>query len=341
MKVLRPVYVREFKCDGKACDSRCCRDWKIYVDEDTRQKYLSLPDGDREDFFRHVTDEQALRPTASGACPFLNDDNLCDLQLARGEEFLPAVCQSFPRVTYKLDAETYLQAMTLTCPVAAIEILLRNEPITFEFADDEVKTRLMFDFTDKLSRPVEEFFTVQRDAIKILQRRDMSINRRLKRLCEFFGEKSVPVEFDIESNAAALAEIFGETYDANLTVDRKTRLVENYLAAREIVLPQLREYFSIVAENWLVNEFVMRLYPCAFVGDDKFNCRVFVTSFRLAEFAAVLTALARGRLTVESFLEMLCALSDKLAHSVGGMDAIKTFAELHDAEIFAALMLDD
>ena len=138
-----------------------------------------------------------------------------------------------------------------------------------------------------------------------------------------------------------MAEIFGETYDANLTVDKKSRLVESFLVARENLLPQLRENFSTVLENYLVNEFVMRCYPCAFKGDDKFNCRVFVTSFKFAEFAAVLTALAHGRLTVENFVDLLCALSDKLDHSHGGMDAIKTFAELHDAEIFAAMMLED
>ena len=279
-------------------------------------------------------------PTNSGACPFLNENLLCNLQLKHGEEFLPAVCQSFPRVTYKLDDENFLQAMTLTCPVAAIEILLREEPITFEVAD-ELNTRLIFDFTEKISMPVEKFLSAQVEAIKILQRRELSINRRLKRLCKFFGEKSIPVEFDAQSNAAALAEIFGETYDANLTVDKKSRLVESYLVARETVLPQIREKFSTVLENYLVNEFVMRCYPCAFKGDDKFNCRVFVTTFRLAEFATVLTALAHGRLTVENFLDLLCALNDKLAHGTGGMDAIKIFAELHDAEIFAALMLED
>ena len=338
MKIHRPDYVREFKCDGEFCGSRCCRDWKVSVDEDTRKKFQSHADSEK--LFSHVTDDNYFKPSKSGACSFLNENFLCNLQLEYGEDFLPAVCQSYPRVTYKLDDENFLQAMTVTCPVAAIEILLRDEPITFEVAD-ELTTRLVFDFTEKLSMPVEKFLSAQVEAVKILQRRELSINRRLKLLCELFGESSMPVEFDAESNAAALAEIFGETYDANLTVNKKSRLVESYLVARENILPQLRENFSTVLENYLVNEFVMRCYPCAFKGDDKFNCRVFVTAFKLAEFAAVLTALAHGRLTVETFLELLCALSDRLDHSHGGMDAIKNFAELHDAEVFAAMMLED
>ena len=341
MKIFRPTYVKDFKCDGKACGSRCCRDWRILLDGETREKYLRLPAADREKIFSHVDESaQAFKMKRSGACPFLGENFLCKLQLAHGEEFLTAVCQSFPRVTYKLDAEIFSQAMTLTCPVAAILILLREEPIGFEVVD-ELKARQVFDFTEKISLPAEKFLERQHAAIKILQRRDLSLNRRLKKLCEFFGEKnSVPVDFDEENHAAALAEIFGETYDADLTLGKKNQLVEAYLADRKNILAQLRGNFSIVLENYLVNEFIMRCYPNAFKGDEAFNVRVFVTTYRALEFAAVLTAISKRRLTLEDFLEMLCALNDKLDHSRGGMEAIKNFAELHDAEVFYSMMID-
>ena len=322
MKIFRPTYVKNFKCDGKFCGSRCCRDWKIFLDEETRQKYLSLPD--REKFFQHVDDSaQVFKLQESGACPFLNENFLCKLQLRHGEDFLPAICQSFPRVTYKLGEEIFLQAMTLTCPVAAISILLRGEKIDFEIAE-ELKARQIFDFTERIS-DAEKFLARQRAAIKILQRRDLPINARLKNLCEFFGEK-ISADFDEKNHAETLIEIFGETYNAALTSDKKNRLVETYRANRKKILEQLRGNFSIVLENYLVNEFFMRCYPCAFSGGEKFNCRVFVTVYRLIEFAAVLAAISRARLTLEDFLEMICALNDKLDHGRGGMEAIKNFA---------------
>ena len=339
MKIYRPRYVGEFVCDGKACDSRCCRDWRIVIDDTTRQKYLALPDSEK--FFQHVDESaQVFKMQKSGACPFLDENFLCKIQLKHGEDFLPAICQSFPRVTYKLGTEIYLQAMTLTCPIAAIEILLGKEPIDFEIAT-ELKTRQIFDFTEKISLPPEEFLSRQQSAIKILQRRELSINLRLKFLCEFFGETSAQIDFDVENHAAALADIFSETYDANLTIAKKFQLIESYLAARKNILAQLRENFSLVLENYLVNEFVMRCYPCAFKGDEKFNVRVFVTAYRALEFAAVLTTISKSRLGLEDFLEMLCALSDKLDHSRGGMAAIKNFSELHDAEIFYSMMIED
>ena len=322
MKIYRPTYIKDFKCDGRACDSRCCRDWRIPLDEATRQKFLILPD--REEIFSHVDESaQAFKMQNSGACPFLDENFLCKLQLKHGEDFLPAICQSFPRVTYKLGEEIFTQAMTLTCPVAAILILLREEPIAIR--NEELGIRnYFFDFTERISS-AEKFLERQLAAIKILQRRDLSINERLKSLCEFFGEK-ISANFDESAHAATLAEIFGAMYDANFTADKKNQLAATYLANRKDILNQLRENFSTVLENYLVNEFFMRNYPCAFRGDEKFNCRVFVTVYRAIEFAAVLTAISKARLTLEDFLELLCALNDKLDHSKGGMDAIKTFA---------------
>ncbi|MBR4905105.1 MAG: flagellin lysine-N-methylase [Selenomonadaceae bacterium] len=322
MKIYRPAYIKNFKCNGKSCGSRCCRDWKIFLDDETRQKYLTLPD--REEIFRVVDESaQVFKMQESGACPFLDENFLCKLQLEHGEDFLPAICQSFPCVTYKLGEEIFIQSMTLTCPVAAILILLREEPIAFEIGE-VLKARQIFDFTERISE-AEKFLERQQAAIKILQRRDLSINERLENFCEFFGEK-ISADFDEKNHATTLAEIFGEMYDAHLTADKKKQLVEIYLANRKDILNQLRENFSTVLENYLVNEFFMRLYPYAFRGDEKFNCRVFVTVYRAIEFAAVLTAIAKARLTLEDFLELLCALNDKLDHSKGGMNAIKTFA---------------
>ena len=310
MKIYRPTYVKDFKCNGKACASRCCRDWKISLDEATRQKFSALPD--RADFFKHVdAPAQAFKMQSSGACPFLNENFLCKLQLKHGEDFLPAICQSFPRVTYKLSEEIFTQSMTLTCPVTEILILLRGEPITFEVVNN-LSVRQIFNVTGKFSEP-EKFLERQQAAIKILQRRDLSINQRLKNLCEFFGENIS--DLDVQNNAETLTEIFSEMYKANLSAEKKAHLAAIYRVNQENILAQLHENFSVVLENYLVNEFFMRLYPCAFKGDEKLNCRVFVRTYRAIEFAAVLTAISRARLTLEDFLELLCALSDKFNHS--------------------------
>ena len=102
----------------------------------------------------------------------------------------------------------------------------------------------------------------------------------------------------------------------------------------------MEENFSYILENYLVNEFFMRCYPCAFKGDDKTNCKIFVTGFKFLKFALAMTTIANKNLTVEEFINLICAVNDKLDHSKGGMDAIINFAVNSDDKIFSALMIE-
>ena len=89
-----------------------------------------------------------------------------------------------------------------------------------------------------------------------------------------------------------------------------------------------------------MNEFFMRCYPCAFEGDEFFNCKIFVTAFKVLQFALVLTTIANKNLEVGEMINLICAVNDMLDHSRGGMDAIKNFAKRADEKIFSAMMLE-
>jgi len=62
----QPEYVKNFQCDGKKYDARCCKKWAIFIDE-------------------------------KNFCPFLTEDNLCRLQKNFGEDFLSETCTNYPR----------------------------------------------------------------------------------------------------------------------------------------------------------------------------------------------------------------------------------------------------
>lgn len=350
MKCIQPSYVKNFKCDGKICGARCCRDWRIVVDEETYEKYERLEDSEREKVFenldwvedeRELVDVMVLKLREDGVCSFLGEDSLCSLQKKFGEEYLTAICQSFPRVTYRLDDEIFEQALTLTCPLAAHLILFPEKSLTFE-ETAEVSARAIISFKKKLSRPPEEFIQAQLDAIKILQERGDSINRRLKNLCRFFAGKKLPaVEFSAEKQAAALVEIFVETYGVDLSDANKANLRDNFLAYRKNILQQAYENFGHMFENYLANEFFLRCYPSAFDGDEFHNCKIFVTGFKVLEFALVLTVIGRRKLGLEDVTTLIYSVNDMLDHSRGGMDAIVGFVESVSNKNFAALMLED
>ena len=348
MKCIQPNYIKNFQCDGKKCGARCCRDWRIVVDEDAYEKFSELENSAREEIFNHTewvgdeiegVDILVLKLRENGVCSLLGEDCLCSLQKKHGEEFLTAICQSYPRVTYKLDEEFFEQSMTLTCPLAANLILLSNNPITFEKVEN-VTARAIIGFKQKISRPVEEFLNIQMQAVKILQDRNFSINQRLKNLFEMFYQNTLPdAKFNLDKHTQTLAEIFIETYGANLTRQKQKDLRKNYMLNRENILRQTYENFGNVFENYLVNEFFMRCYPCAYSGGEFHNVKIFITAYRLLEFSLVLTTIAKKNIGVEDLTTLIYSVNDTLDHSQGGMDAIINFANACNAENFMIQML--
>ena len=348
MKCIQPNYVKNFQCDGKKCGARCCRDWRIVVDEDAYDKFSELETSAREEILQHtewMEDERenvdilVLKLREDGVCSFLGEDCLCSLQKKHGEEFLTAICQSFPRVTYKLDEEIFEQSMTLTCPLSANLILLPTEKITFTEVPN-VTARSIIGFKQRISRPVEEFLNIQMQAIKLLQDRNFSINQRLKNLCEFFYGNNLPdTKFNLDRHAQTLTEIFIETYGANLTAKQKKDLRKNYFMHSETALAQVYKNFGNIFENYLVNEFFMRCYPCAYSGGDFHNCKIFVTAFRVLEFSIVLNVIAKKILSAEEIIQIIYSVNDMLDHSQGGMDTVINFAKTCNAEDFMVQML--
>ena len=338
--IIQASYIKNFQCDGKICDCRCCREWAIPLDDDSREKFLTLKTSEREKIFQNIDKTSStLKLSQDLRCSFLDADGLCKIQKKHGEDFLPAICQSYPRMTFKLGENFFLQSMTLTCPVAAQLILLSPDPINFVEVQ-EINSRLIIDFRKYLTHSPHEFFQTQMSAIKILQEKNFSVNERLKNLCEFFFQKKFPpFKFNLEKHFETLIEIFDEMYAANLNDAQKKILHRNFSQTGEKILSDIHSTFRQILENYLVNEFFMRCYPCAFSGDDWQNCKIFVASFRILEFSTVLTLLSKKSITVFELLDLICAVSDKLDHNKFGMDAIKHFAEKNDAENFFAQML--
>ena len=309
------------------------------VDEDIYKKFVELGDeGILQNILQLEGNFCAIKLTQQCRCSFLDEDFLCKIQKSRGEEFLPAICQTYPRVTYKLGEEIFLQSMTLTCPVATRLILLREDKICFEQVE-EVRGRMIIDFTKKISTSAENFLQLQQGAINILQDREFSINQRLKNLCAYFGLKDFSA-FDEVKHAAQLVKIFAEMYQTKLDAQGEATLCRNYLATYKNLMAQMEQNFSYILENYLVNEFFMRCYPCAFKGDFIINCKIFITVYRILEFALILTTIANKNFTVGELINLIGAFGDKVDHSKGGMDAIINFARSSSDEVFSALMIE-
>ena len=175
---------------------------------------------------------------------------------------------------------------------------------------------------------------------------DGVFNERLLYLCLHLQDKpfvgKIDLHFDIERHAEIMIDIFNEMYAANMNAEKKTNLKQIYITYNKVILERLMENYAHIFENYLVNEFFMRCYPFAFDGGFWTNCKIFITSYKVVEFAIILTAISKnGFVTEEEFLDMIDAINEKLDHNRAGMKAIRNFANnAGDLQDFSILMFD-
>ena len=332
---IRPKYFSQFKCDGKSCSSRCCKGWRIIFDEGTYLKYRDIEDESaRKEILSNIErlsdNRYVVKMKEDLSCPFLDKDYLCKIQKRYGEDNLTIICHSYPRVNYKF-GDILEQSLTLTCPIAAKLILLPNVPLEFEEVEIEAP-RGIFDRTARIKLPIEKAIALQANAVSILQDRRCSINERLLRLCILLQDEpfvgNMNLTFDIDSHIKVMIDIFSKMYDANMSEEKKAQFTKIYIEYNKIILQRLLENYAHIFENYLVNEFFMRCYPFAFEGGLWENCRIFITGYKVMEFALILTAISKnGFVTAEEFLTMIEAVNEKLDHNRDGMRAIIDFAK--------------
>lgn len=141
MLVRTPDYYSEFKCIAGECTDTCCAGWQVDVDDRSFAYYRTVA-GDFGDRLRSVMTEGVngaegqFRIREDGRCPFLNDDNLCDLYAALGEDALCVTCAQYPRYSCEFGnlRET---GIALSCKTAAELILKDDRTPGFATYEDE------------------------------------------------------------------------------------------------------------------------------------------------------------------------------------------------------------
>lgn len=163
-----PHYYKEFTCIGSECRDNCCiGGWEIDIDEETVRSYLSLegPFGDRLRNAIDHTDEYCFK-LENGRCPFLDQQNLCEIYQTLGPAQMGIVCDQFPRFTeyYGSIKET---GIGLACEEAERIIFSNAKPFHLvtldcneaQTADSEYDQRLgdaLFVLRDRLFAWIEQ-----------------------------------------------------------------------------------------------------------------------------------------------------------------------------------------
>jgi len=135
-----PDYYKEFSCLADACEDTCCAGWQIVVDEKSLKQYKKVTGSFRKKLHASVNfKEGTFKQSADMRCAFLNDDNLCDMQLALGEKSLCKTCSRYPRHMEEFENVREI-TLSLSCPEVARILMNHKEPVkllTFEKEKEE------------------------------------------------------------------------------------------------------------------------------------------------------------------------------------------------------------
>ncbi len=134
MKTVFPSFYKSFKCLADKCSLSCCKGWQIVIDEKTESKYKALS-GELADRIKSsiLNDgECSYFDSNENGCIFLNENMLCDIQSAFGEEMLCNTCRLFPRIITEYGAYREI-SMSASCPETAEKIIENG----FELFEEE------------------------------------------------------------------------------------------------------------------------------------------------------------------------------------------------------------
>ncbi len=179
MQTVVPSYYKQFSCIADRCKYNCCIGWEIDIDSDTCKKYFELK-GSFGDRLRNNIDVEGEPHFVLGEterCPFLNDNNLCDIIINIGEDSLCDICREHPRFSNYFSSRTEI-GLGLCCEAAAELVLSYKCKVTF----------IELGGCDGCLLQEEAALIKDRQQIfDIIQDRTLSIKERVKKLIDRFG----------------------------------------------------------------------------------------------------------------------------------------------------------
>lgn len=182
MKIVKPTFYKNFKCIAGDCPDSCCQGWEVDADSDSLEYYKTLDNSleikKRIDsvLSKDEFDNTILTLAPKKRCPFLNEENLCDMHIAIGGEHTPYTCRTFPRFIYDFGATREI-GISFSCPVAS-DMMYNTESFDFE-------TEVNSDLPTLNDIDAEKYFLLYKgraEAYKIAKDKNKSIRERLNDL---------------------------------------------------------------------------------------------------------------------------------------------------------------
>lgn len=283
-----PYYFKDFKCIGGSCSDSCCIGWEVDIDEDTLAVYNSVTGGFGEKLRASVTHSDGVSfVLKNNRCPFLNNENLCDIYINLGHDKLCTVCREYPRFTESVGGLTEV-GLSLSCPIAAELILKSGEKTYF--------TEEPFNREDAEEDFLESVLKIRADIMDILQNRDEPVKARAARMVAYAAsaqkrindnlscdgiEAEIP---DVVPNENDIKECVSLCHELTLLTDGWTEEIDGALALFDgDYMAFCRGFDSFISDREYEYEHILVYFIFRYLIKAVFDCDVLTR----VSFAAV------------------------------------------------------
>lgn len=177
-----PNYYNDFSCIADKCEATCCAGWQIVVDEESLKKYKKVSGGFKQRIKEGVNfKEGVFYQTHGKRCAFLNEQNLCDMYTALGEEAFCETCRRYPRHIEEFENVREF-TLSASCPEAARILLSQKEPVRFYDVEVDAEEEEFDDFNPMV---YEKLLEAREEMLTLLQNRLIPIQERATALWNF------------------------------------------------------------------------------------------------------------------------------------------------------------
>ena len=314
--VLMPFYYKEFQCIGGSCEDNCCIGWDVEIDKKTYQKYQNVKEKELLQFFHnyiyqnpapydHNVDYAIVELVKNNRCPFLNEQNLCMIQVKLNHDHLSNVCATYPRYANEINGVVECSA-NISCPEAARLILMKKEGIAFSLEENTASSRMIINTVVNTKEHngnilVKYFVEIREFTISLLQNRNYSLWERLLILGHFFQELQESVHSRGEGRIQKMIESFPGIMDEVLKKAKSSENATKALQFRIIkeITDKVNQLTEIDSQRYIqfTNEFSKGLGIASQSGSDRIE-----KAYHLAAYQYYKPFMKKHEYLIENYL---------------------------------------
>ncbi len=270
MRYTVPDYYKKFKCLVSDCPATCCAGWQIMIDDKSLKKYASCPGIFGNRLVNSINWEEERFRQYHSRCAFLNEQNLCDIHLEKGSDFLCRTCRRYPKHVEVYENEREI-SLSLSCPMVARLLLAKTDQAQFLMTEKVRKND-----GDQLQKSDDDFdeflYSALQDCRSVLiamaQNRNEALNLRMAKILslahdvqnridsrQLFDTENVLERYQREGADTALEHKliwFSLVNEEFCGENDEQRADSDYLSIQWRVLDYLRD-FEVLDPRWVLD----------------------------------------------------------------------------------------